>query len=91
MDELLSRLQCPATRQPLVMASPKLLDRVNGMVTDGRLTNRLGESITDRLDAALVDQSGTWLYSIRDGIVNMLADEAISVSQLDIQSDEVKA
>ncbi len=89
-DDLLLLLRCPITRRPLVKASSVVLDRANSMIQEGKLTSRLGETVDDVLDDALVDETGTWIYPVRDGIVCLLADEAISLDRLSIKEDEVK-
>ena len=87
-DDVLVLLQCPITTKRLVKAKPELLRRVNDLIHRGELTNRIGETVDDRLDEGLVDETGEWLYTIRDGIVCLLADEAISQDQIDIEEDE---
>ncbi|HRX81302.1 MAG TPA: hypothetical protein P5307_19670 [Pirellulaceae bacterium] len=89
-DELLLRLQCPVTRQPLLNAKPHVLDRANDLINERKLTNRSGETVEDGLEHGLIDQAGLWLYAIRDGIVCLLADEAIALNHIGIQQDEAK-
>ena len=90
-DDGLLLLQCPITRQPLVKANSNLIDHANGMIHRGQLTNRLGETIAEILDEGVVDEGGEWLYTVRDGIVCLLADEAISLDRFDIEKDETNA
>ncbi|MEO8496106.1 MAG: hypothetical protein ABI614_13630 [Planctomycetota bacterium] len=87
-DDLLLLLRCPITRQSLVKAPSDVLDEANRMIHGGKLANRLGEIVDDTLDAGLIDRAGTWLYPVRDGIVCLLADEAISLDRLELKQDE---
>ena len=75
--ELLDILACPETKQPLTLAEPTLLARVNDRIRQGQLINRRGTSVTEPIDDGLVRQDGRYLYPIRDDIPIMLIDEAI--------------
>ncbi|HUG69087.1 MAG TPA: Trm112 family protein [Pirellulaceae bacterium] len=86
--DILPLLQCPITRQRLIKAEPEVLDRANGMIDDRKLTNRLGETVEEFLEDGLIDREGKWLYAVRDGIVCLLADEAIPLDRLGNKQDE---
>ena len=75
--ELLDILACPETKQPLTLAEPTLLARINDRIRQGQLTNRRGTAVTEPIDGGLVRQDGRYLYPIRDDIPIMLIDEAI--------------
>ena len=75
--ELLDILACPETKQPLALAEPALLARLNDRIRQGQLTNRRGTAVTEPIDGGLVRQDGRYLYPIRDEIPIMLIDEAI--------------
>ena len=80
-DDFLRILRCPLTHQPLTLAGADLLERVNAAVDAGGIVNRLGETVTRRLDGGLVNQQGTLLYAIHDDIPCLLTDEAIDLGQ----------
>jgi uncharacterized protein YbaR (Trm112 family) len=86
-DDMLRLLQCPITGLRLVNARPEILERANSMIDERQLTNRLGEVVEDFFDGGLIDNAGTWLYAVHDGIVCLLADEAIPLAQLDIKQE----
>ena len=78
--ELLDILACPETKQPLTLAEPTLLTRLNERIRQGQLTNRRGTSVTEPIAGGLVRQDGQYLYPIRDDIPIMLIDEAIPLA-----------
>ena len=90
-DDVLPLLQCPITGQRLTKAKSEVLDHANSMIHGGNLTNRLGEIVDDLMDGGLVNNAGTWLYSVRDDIVCLLADEAISLNRFEFEDDETNA
>jgi uncharacterized protein YbaR (Trm112 family) len=81
--ELLSILVCPETKQPLEVASPEILERVNTAVKEGYLRNQGGEAVKEPLNEALVREDGKVLYPVRDDIIPvLLLDEAIRLDAL---------
>lgn len=78
-QELLEILVCPETKQPLSMADPETLERVNGAIERGELRNRGGDPVKDRIPEGLVRQDGKVLYPVWDDIPVMLLDEGISL------------
>ena len=76
---LLDILVCPETKQPLRLADGPLLERVNGAIRRGELTNRGGARLTDALEEGLVREDGSYLYPVREDIPIMLIEEAVPV------------
>ncbi|MBX3413584.1 MAG: Trm112 family protein [Pirellulales bacterium] len=81
-NELLEILVCPENHTRLTRADGELIRRLNEAVAAGRLRNRSGARVEERLDDGLVREDGTLLYAVRDGIPVMLVDEAIPLDQL---------
>ena len=75
--ELLKILCCPETHQELRVAEPVLLEKLNQQITAGRLKNRAGQPVREKLDGGLLRADGKFLYPIRQHIPVMLVDEAI--------------
>lgn len=80
--DFLASLVCPDNREPLKLADPGLVDRVNGAIKGGRLQNRAGQAVSTPLEAGLVRADGAVLYPIWDDIPNLLVDEGIEVEKL---------
>jgi len=78
-SELLKILCCPETRQAVQPADGPLLDRLNHQIGAGRLQNRSGRPVTEKLEDGLLTADGKLLYPIRQGIPVLLAPEAIPV------------
>lgn len=75
--ELLAILCCPETHQPLTLASAQALEAVNRRIAAGGVKNRSGESVSEKLEGALIRSDGQLLYPVRGGIPVMLIDQAI--------------
>lgn len=81
--ELLEILVCPETKQPIALAGDDVLARINSEIDAGRLRNRGGEQVGQRIREGLVREDGKVLYPIDDGIPVMLIEESIELSPSD--------
>ncbi len=79
-SELLSKLCCPETHQPLRLAEPSLIESLNRKVASGELTNRAGQKIQEQFEAGLIREDGLYLYPVRRNIPIMLVSEAVPLS-----------
>jgi uncharacterized protein len=77
--DLLKILCCPETLQPLELADPQFLDKLNQQAQAGTLKNRAGKPVTQPLDAGLVRADRKILYPVFDDIPVLLTDEGIAV------------
>lgn len=80
-SNFLAMLVCPATRQPLRMASADELAAVNRAIAAGTAKNRGGTPVTAQWPAALTTADGAWLYPILDDIPILLSSEAVAASR----------
>ncbi len=78
--ELLSILRCPETRQPIAVAEPAVVARLNAQVAAGSLHNAAGQPVTAKLDGGLVRADGKALYPVRNNVPVLLVDEAIAMA-----------
>ena len=77
--ELLNILRCPETHQKLALADHALLGQINDAIAAGRLQNRAGHPVSEKIDGGLVREDGKFLYPIRAKLPIMLIDEAIAL------------
>ncbi len=80
--ELLKILVCPENKTPVALAEDALVAQLNAAIEAGKLNNRAGEPVKERIDGGLVREDQAYLYPIRDDIPIMLIDEAIPLAQL---------
>ena len=67
----------------LTVAGSQLITRINRAIAAGRIKTRGGRQIEEPIDGGLFRADKTLLYPILDDIPVLLADEAISLGQLD--------
>ena len=67
------------TRSPLRYADAELLARLNTSIAAGTLLTRISDSVTEPLQAGLVNADSTLLYRIDAKILTLLASEAIEI------------
>ncbi len=81
-DPVLELIRCPVTHDPFRVASGRELAAINQRVAAGKVLNRSGQVVTQPLDAALVNRSGTLIAPVFGGIITLLADEMIPADSL---------
>ena len=84
-SRLLDIICCPVTHSPLARMGADGLERLNALIAEAKIVNRGEETVTEALDDALVTRDGKLAYPVRDGIPVLLAEQGISLSQLDAQ------
>ena len=81
-QELLDILVCPDTKQPVFLAEPALVERLNAAIGEGAVVNRGGDAVEESIEEGLVREDRAFLYPVRDGIPIMLIDEANSLERM---------
>lgn len=79
--ELLDILVCPETKQDVTVADAALVERLNLAIAGGKLVNRGGARVDEKIDGGLVRKDGKILYPVRSDIPIMLIEEAIPLDQ----------
>ena len=77
--DLLAILVCPESRTPLDVADEDVLALVNHAIAAGKVTNKGGAPVTEKISAGLIRRDRAVLYPIIDRIPILLADEGISL------------
>ncbi len=75
---VLDLIRCPITLEKLEIAPAGVVERLRALVRDGKLTNRIGTSVTDDFQSGLLNESKNWFYPIADEIPTLIPDEAIA-------------
>jgi uncharacterized protein YbaR (Trm112 family) len=78
-EELLALLRCPETRQPLTVATPELIARLESLRAANKLRDRSGNPYSGSIESGLVTADGAYFYPIRDKIPVMITAEAIDL------------
>ena len=81
-QELLDMLCCPETKEDVALAEAGLIAELNRRIEAGKVKNRGGEVVKEKLDTGLVRADRKYLYPIREDIPIMLIDEAIPLEGL---------
>jgi uncharacterized protein YbaR (Trm112 family) len=77
--DLLAILVCPESRTPLDIADDDVLALVNHAIAAGKVTNKGGAAVTEKISAGLIRRDRAVLYPIIDRIPILLADEGIAL------------
>jgi len=77
--ELLEILVCPETKESVSLADGSLIENLNAQIEEGKLENKGGQSIKEKIEGGLIRQDKKILYPIREGIPIMLIEEGIAL------------
>jgi uncharacterized protein YbaR (Trm112 family) len=80
--DLLAILCCPETKQPVSMADPALIKKLNEAAARGGLKNKGKKPVSEQLDGGLIRADQKILYPIRENIPVMLIEEGIPLEQV---------
>lgn len=78
-DDILERLRCPVTGSKLERAPAEILTLVNRQIAAGAAQNRLSDVVDTPVADALVNADRSLLFRIDDGVLVLLAGEAIEI------------
>ena len=79
-DQLLAILCCPENKQAVSLIDQRKLEILNEKITMGKLENKSGKLVKEKLEGALLRADQKVAYPIRDGIPIMLIDEGLVVT-----------
>ena len=77
----LDMLRCPVSKSDLTVASQEQVASLNAKIAAGEVVNQLGQSVSDPVEGVLINADGNIGCAVRAGIIQMIADEAISIPQ----------
>lgn len=81
-NDLLAILCCPETKQPVRLAEPELVTKLNEAVRKGTLKTTGKHPVTEELEGGLLRSDAKIVYPIREDIPVMLIEEGIPLEQL---------
>ncbi|MEL7312793.1 MAG: hypothetical protein AAFN07_14860 [Pseudomonadota bacterium] len=82
-EKLLDIVCCPLTHQALRKARSDELSAVNDAIGAETLLDASGAVVGEALLAGLVTMDGTRMYPLKDGLVSLLPETAISLTELE--------
>ena len=80
--QLLSILRCPVTASTLSIAEDSLIQSINEEIGKKKIQSRIMEELDTPIDGGLINQEGSLLMPIHQGIPDMNPDDAITLGQL---------
>ena len=78
-DDILDRLRCPVTGAKLERAPAEILALVNHQIAARTAQNRLSDVVDTPVADALMNADRSLLFRIDDGVLVLLAGEAIEI------------
>jgi len=80
-SSLLNLLRCPREHSGLGALTPNQLNNLNELIRSRKVGAVNGQPVTDELESGLINSEQNCAYRIRDGIIQLIADEAILLDQ----------
>ncbi len=74
-------IRCPVTKSSLKTADSALITSLNQQIFEKKLANRIGQTIAVPLEGGYINESQSLLLPIRGGIVILVEDEAIDLTE----------
>ena len=81
-EKFLEIICCPETKQNLRIAEESLIDKLNLLIEEEKLLNRIKQPVRDKIDGGLIREDGKYLYPVIEEIPILLIDEAIPLESL---------
>ena len=80
--QLLEILVCPVTKLPVSVLPADKLTKLNELIENGEVITKDGNSVTEKIEEALITNNHRTIYRVQEGIPIMLEDQAIAVDQI---------
>jgi len=80
--KLLEALVCPVTKQAVFALDQPRMDKVNRLISQGKIHAHSGRKLTAPLQQALITRNGNTLYRVDNGTPVMLENESVPCEQI---------
>jgi uncharacterized protein YbaR (Trm112 family) len=77
----IAALRCPVTKSPLAWATEQQMAEINGAIASGEVQTRGSRSVTEVLEAGLLNGGQSLLYPVQSGVICLLPAEAVEVAE----------
>lgn len=82
--KLLDILVCPETKKPLMLADSALVERLNKLISSGKIKDRSGRKVETLLqNGLLTKENSTCIYPVIDDIPVLLPEDSIPLDQIE--------
>lgn len=78
--ELLAILVCPRSKKKLELADTAILDKVNGLISDGTCKEISGAPVAESVQQGLIQKETGIFYFIRDDIPVLIYENAVKLA-----------
>jgi len=82
--DLTQMIRCPVSKSELSPASETVVTTANELIKKQALVNQVGQTVDAEIEAGFVNEDRTLLLPVRGGIVILISDQAIPLSQIDV-------
>lgn len=79
---VLELLRCPVTHSGLQLMESAELVELNKQIAAGKAKDRKGDSVSAEVETCLVNADHSIAWSIRGGIMQLIADEGIDLGSV---------
>ncbi|QEG24655.1 hypothetical protein [Mariniblastus fucicola] len=75
-------LRCPVTHSELSRLDEAAIEKVNDQIRRDAMVDRKGRRVSEEFSAGLINSDNSLAYSVRGGIIQLIADEAVVLNGL---------
>lgn len=79
---VLELLRCPVSHSKLRMMETAELEKLNQQIRTGKVNDRKGNSVSGEIETGLINADQSIGWSIRGGILQLIADEGIDMGNI---------
>ena len=81
-NSVLELFRCPVTHSKLRLMEAAELEGLNEQIRAGKINERKGDAVSVEIETGLINADGTIGWPILGGIMQLIADEGIDLSNV---------